>query len=143
MKQTSLFFTCVLGLALLMSGCRYEDGPIVSFQSPEDRLVNTWIVVAATDSDGADDKASYENWTFTFREDGTADLVYPILSIDVTLDGEWNLLDDKENLQLLLSDPTGLINFNEELYITKLTRDELWLEDPDDDDRTIQLEPQL
>jgi hypothetical protein len=140
-KHPFLFLTFLLGITLIFSSCRYEEGPLLTLKSPESRIAQKWVVVAATDEDGNDNTDSYNNWTFIFEEDGTAKLTYPILGSDIVLNGDWNFVDGKDNLQILLSDPTGLVNFSEELVINKLTQNELRLENPDDDDQTIYLEP--
>ena len=140
-KHLFLFLPSLLSIVLIFSSCRYEEGPLLTLKSPETRIAQKWVVVAATDEDGNDDTDSYTNWTFDFAEDGTATLSYPLIGTNLNLTGDWNFLDGKDNLQLLLSDATGLVNFSEELVINKLTQNELRLEDPDDEDQTIYLEP--
>ncbi|MEM7372198.1 MAG: hypothetical protein AAF587_26505 [Bacteroidota bacterium] len=146
MKSNLFILSLLASLLLVMSGCKYPQGPALSLQSPEARIANIWKVVAATDEAGEDDTSSFDNRTYTFAEDGSATLTYTLTilgnSQNVNLDGSWNLLDDETNLQLLLQDVTGLITLNEELIITRLTQDELWLQDQTNDLQTIQLEAQ-
>lgn len=147
MKSNVFILSLLAGMLLVLSGCRYPQGPILSLQSPEARIANTWKVVAATDANGEDDTSSFDNWTYAFEEDGTATLTYTLNVLgspqNVNLNGTWNLLDDETNLQLLMQDITGLITFNEEFVITRLTQDELWLQDQTDELATIQMEAEL
>lgn len=147
MKINSLIIVLLVGMLVLSSACKYENGPILSVTSRENRIANTWEVVAATDASGTADSSSYDNWTYSFAEDGTATLTYTLNILgspqDINLTGEWNLLDNDQNLQLILEDVTGLININEEYIITRLTNNELWLRDDTDELATLEMAPVL
>ncbi|RMG71346.1 MAG: hypothetical protein D6722_06970 [Bacteroidetes bacterium] len=140
MKPLSFAFLPILLLSLSLTACKYEDGPLISLSSPAKRVANVWEVDRATNADGDDVSDDFDTWEFTFEEDGTAEVTFDILSFPTTLTGDWNLLDSDQNLQLLTSDPTGLVTFNEEFVITRLTTKELWLRDVSDSLRTFQLE---
>lgn len=64
MKNTLLKSTMVLlfGMLLIASGCKYEDGPIVSFRAKSDRLAQIWNI----------DKVTFEGNDFTssYKKDG-------------------------------------------------------------------------
>ena len=154
MKQTQipmnvkvLFVSLIAGLLILSSGCKYQDGPFLSLLSREARIANVWKVAAATDENGDDATGDFDNWTYTFNEDGTATLTYTLTVLgstqDINLNGDWNLVDNDANLQILLEDVTGLITVNEEYLITRLTDNELWLQDKTDELATLQLESSL
>ena len=132
----------LLALLILasLSACKYEEGPLLSLASPAKRLANTWEVDRATNASGDDVSDDFDSWEFTFTEDGGAEVTFDIITFPTTLTGDWNLLDNDQNLQLLTSDPTGLVTFNAEFVITRLTRQELWLRDTEDSLRTFQLE---
>lgn len=39
MKKTTIIFALA---AIILSGCRYKEGPFISFTAPEKRIVSTW-----------------------------------------------------------------------------------------------------
>ena len=44
MKKYCKVVSISLFLVLLLSACRYENGPFISLYSPEKRLINTWTI---------------------------------------------------------------------------------------------------
>jgi len=61
----------IIVFATVFSGCRYKEGPLISFRSVEKRLEGTWQIVGLT-SDGIDSLQYYNDScgsivTFTFR----------------------------------------------------------------------------
>ena len=117
----------------------FPDGPIISIKSKSARIANTWKVTKATDSDGADKTSSFDNYTYIFEEDGTAQVTYTIASINFKLNGTWELLEDDTVFHLNVQDGTTLIKINQEFIINRLTQDEFWLADKDDTDATLEL----
>jgi hypothetical protein len=47
-------------LSAIFEGCRYEEGPVISFRSVKKRLLGTWTVTGYT-SDGIDSLQSYKD----------------------------------------------------------------------------------
>jgi hypothetical protein len=134
--QTSLF---VLFSLVLLTSCKYEEGPVLSLQSRDKRVAGVWEVDYATDDAGAENTDSYDSWEFTFEEDGTAELSYRVGGVDVNFEGDWNLIDQDENFQLLVGDPLNLFTSDREYVIERLTRKEFWLRDTRDSMRVLQL----
>ncbi|GAB4402949.1 MAG: hypothetical protein OHK0039_01470 [Bacteroidia bacterium] len=130
-----------LALMLLLTACYYEEGPVLSLSSRTSRIADTWKVVYATDEAGDETTDNYDGWSFTFTEDGDAEIDADIAGIGITYAGDWNLIDDDRNFQLLTKDPSGLLSFNIELEIIRLAGSEFWMRDPDDSLAVIYLEP--
>ena len=136
------FFKLFVGISLVISiaACNtYPDGPIISTKSKAERIANTWKVVKATDSDGEDKTSSFENYTYTFGEDSTAEVTYTIASIDFKLKGTWELLRDETIFHLDVKDVTTLIKIDQEFLINRLTKDEFWLEEKDNSSAILEL----
>jgi len=50
MKQ---LITCLIIVITIITGCRYKEGPMISFNSVEKRITGTWQIIELT-SDGID-----------------------------------------------------------------------------------------
>ncbi|MDX1906451.1 MAG: hypothetical protein SF053_05395 [Bacteroidia bacterium] len=125
MKQVT--FALMIGAVLLTSSCTYPDGPIVSLKTREARVANAWRISYATNASGEDQTSDFESWQYTFSEDGVAEVSYKIAGITLTSTGEWNLIDDGANFQLLFT--TAGITTTDEFVILRLTEDEFWIRD--------------
>jgi len=143
LKQVLIASTLLLTSSFLLTSCKYEDGPLLSTQSRQERVANVWEVAYATDDEGDEATEQYESWEMTFEEDGQAFLSYQTSAGEVSFDGEWNLVDRDNRFQLLIDDPFGLFTADREYEIEKLTRDEFWLRDTEDEDRVIELSGEL
>lgn len=135
--------TLLLAAVVLLSSCKYEEGPVASLQSREKRVTSVWEVAYATDEEGEEVTEQYESWEFAFEEEGEAELSYRAGGVDFNFDGEWNLVDDDERFQLIVQDPLNLFSSDREYTIERLTRNEFWLRDTEDTDRVIQLSSNL
>lgn len=119
MKVKSL--PLLLLMLILLSGCYYDDGPIVSLRTPEKRLVNKWRYSYVT-VNGTDVTKLYKNFYMEFKKDNTAAFFFKDLLID---NAKWKFSDDYRYIYLSFA-----INNNElkeEFYILKLKKEELWL----------------
>lgn len=56
-----LFLLIVVSTALIFSGCKYEEGPGISFRSKRDRLANEWKATGYQ-IDGNDDAAALKSF---------------------------------------------------------------------------------
>ena len=116
-------------LGFVFSGCTlYEDGPLFSVLPKKDRIDNVWKADQVTRADGTDITDDYDNWTWTFTKDGDATVEYEDFFGTVTLNGEWNLIDNDEVFQLILQViGEDISNYD----ILRLTDNEFWLLDED------------
>ncbi|HYG15296.1 MAG TPA: hypothetical protein VEC12_06035 [Bacteroidia bacterium] len=128
MRITSkLFALPVIAFAILASSCKkYEDGPIVSFRSKEQRIANTWKVESAYE-DGNNVTSSYNQYELQMLTDGKARLaaVYTLSNVtfEYETDGRWELINDKEDLKLDFED-----NEADRTYqILRLKEKQLWI----------------
>lgn len=144
MYNKFLTYASLIALSLSLIACSpYPENPLVALGSKESRIANTWKVVYATDDDGSEDTDRYDTHRYTFSEDGDAVVNYEFSGVNVELTGEWNLLDDNSTFQLrregtLLGVP---YDQTDEFTILKLTKDEFWLQEEDDEDVVLHLEP--
>lgn len=128
-------------IAGLLTSCKYEEGPILSLQSRVKRVAGDWDVAYSTNSNGDENTDTYEDLKFSFREDYTAKIeVSTTLGTEEIL-GTWDFGQDDtrfkmEDLELF----GGLVKFDEEFEILRLTQDEFWLRSPEDSLRVLHLE---
>ncbi|MEM9986131.1 MAG: hypothetical protein AAF804_13645 [Bacteroidota bacterium] len=135
-------FVLFLGLIMaLLSGCKYEEGPFLSFQSREERIAGIWKVAYATDEAGEENTTAFEDLTFIFGEDFSAEAELETSIGTVEFNGTWDLSQDDTVFQLEdLELPLGIASFDEDFDILRLTEDEFWLRDQQDSLSVIQLE---
>ncbi len=128
-------------IAGLLTSCKYEEGPILSLQSRVKRVAGDWDVAYSTNSNGDENTDTYEDLKFSFREDYTAkaEVMTSFGSVDFL--GTWDFGQDDTRFKLEdLELPVGLVGFDEEFDIIRLTQDEFWLRDPQDTLRVFHLE---
>lgn len=112
--------TFVLGV-----GCnKYDDGPMVSFRSVEERVTNNWRVEKAIEN-GNDVSGDFDKYDISFREDKTVVVVahYSFIGIeyDYTANGTWSLQDNNEKIVIDYEDGTSDASY----FILKLKEKEL------------------
>ena len=116
-------------LGLVFSSCTiYEDGPLISVLPKKNRVANVWVADKVTNSNGTDVTNNYDNWVWTFNEDGDAKVEFKVLGADVVLNGTWNLLDNGAVFQLITD---GVLGSVDEYDILRLKEDEFWVLDVD------------
>ena len=108
MRNTILLLSS-LAILLILDGCKYPEGPILSLNSATARISRSWEVVEALDKDSVDVSESFEN-TFTFTESQDVFANIEILQINTDFEGTWDLDNDDTEFELELRDNfTGLI----------------------------------
>lgn len=139
MKHDTLLIIFVLSLVL--GACKkYEDGPLISLTSAQNRIVNTWVIDFAQ-RDGIDITHEYEDYILTLQMNQNAilQLTVDIFGTPVLLEttGLWAFEDQRRNLQL---------DFEQNEYdryyeILRLKQDELWLREIGFSGDELQLQP--
>lgn len=126
MKRTLITAIVATSLLLGLNACqKYEEGPIVSFRSKFDRVVNTWKAKNVFRGD-VDVTAWYADWQLDLMEDGRLVLTdRDVLDSLVTQEGFWDLANDNDDLQFLYTDPP-VSNDRSTVEILKLMEEELW-----------------
>jgi hypothetical protein len=123
--KVAILFTVLLFLALTSCN-KYEDGPVLSFVSRNERIANTWKMDKALDN-GVDVTSSYDRYIVTLTKSGSASLTahFTLLSLeyDYVTNGTWNFTSNDDKLEL---------NYENDLVdatyvILKLKEKELWL----------------
>jgi hypothetical protein len=147
--QSYLLGVSFLLAALLAGSCTgYPDGPSVSFTSALTKISTTWRVKQATLNQTTDVTGEYENEYFRFNEDGEFETLearfsisLPPFSQDTVIaaigSGSWRFLEKETKVEMLYAyrfrDPYNSDIFyreekNERYDISRLSQDELWLE---------------
>lgn len=133
-KRKNLLMLAVLVILIVVGACKkYPEGPFLSFRSPESRLVNTWQVDKATESDGDDVTSSFDGVTWEFKEDNTFIQTVNQGSVSTEQEGTWELINDKKDLYTRFEFSFGGVTFTEEdtSTIQLLKNKELWIESSD------------
>ena len=123
----------LLALGLSLPACKkYDDGPLISLTSREERIANTWVIDKAIEA-GQDVTTSYDNYVLTLTTGHAATLnaqyVFFGIPINTETSGTWAFENNDENLVLDFED-----NVADGTYqILRLTEPELWLRKTGDD----------
>jgi len=107
-------------VALLLTGCKYQDGPLLSLRSKEKRVVNTWSFDVVTNADGTDATANFAGWTVALHESGSLFIHWKFLGADHDDTGSWEFADRKESIHLTYGNTTLQTMFPKQFLITKL-----------------------
>jgi len=115
---TILFYLIIF--TFLFSCKKYENGPLISLRSKENRLCKKWVL----------NGANYP--IIEFRKDGTFlhTVYYSNIDFDTCYIGTWEFVDKDKNIYILM--PLGSGSFSDHInsgrkYILRLTKNELWL----------------
>lgn len=112
------FFIFIFLLVIVSSCGKYEEGPYISFQTKEKRLINTWEVSEILKNGEIHEFSG--KIVYVFGEDGTGSCNF--LAADSYL--EWKFDENKE--QILIRRST---NGEYQSYkILRLTKDEFWFQ---------------
>ena len=134
MKNRTILALTVLFAAGTMISCekKYEDGPVVSLTSKQDRVANTWKFAYA-EEDGENVSSEYDQYELYLNTSNEAELKAEYTSFGVTYSSEtsgtWSFTNEEENLLLNFDND----DFDNEYRILRLMKDELWIEDLDKD----------
>lgn len=129
--KTTIFKTAILFtvLTFIASSCKkYEEGPIVSVRSKEERVANTWVIEKAYDN-GNDVTYDYDQYDLMMDKDQNAKLTSNYKSGNVTFsfstEGVWSFENNKNDLRLDFDDDDA-----DRVYeILRLKEEELWLKE--------------
>jgi len=129
MKNLKTSTLLVLTAVTALAGCKkYDDGPVFSLRSREERIANTWRVEKAMD--GSNDVTSaftqYE-LRLTRDRDATLTASYTLgaLTFDFQTNGTWDFENSMEDLRLNFENDAADANYE----ILRLKETELWLRD--------------
>lgn len=131
-SKTPILFALGAGL-FLTTGCnKYDDGPVFSLRSREERIANTWRVESAKDG-GNDVTSSFTQYELrlTKGHDAALQADYELGSLTFSFQttGTWYFENDDEDVRLDFED-----NEADETYqILRLKEKELWLRKKGDD----------
>ena len=112
-------FKCIPILVLLLHSCgKYPDGPNFSILSRKTRIENVWVLKEVIHVNGTVEQNPTPGYTTEFTSEGEAIQT----NGDITLNGEWDLINDKKDL-FVTYEGIGSITYE----IRKLKSNELWL----------------
>ncbi|MEO9531078.1 MAG: hypothetical protein ABJG68_06190 [Crocinitomicaceae bacterium] len=132
MKKGLILGFTALFITALSTSCekKYEDGPVVSLSTKQDRMVNTWIFSYA-EEDGENVSEDYDQYELYMNESNEAELKAEYRSFGIIYNAEtsgtWSFTNESENLLLNFDND----DFDNEYRILRLMKNELWLEDTD------------
>jgi len=119
-----------VGLSFVLTSCKYEEGPGISFRTKKARVEGTWTVEESF-TNGEKDSFS-DKRTFIFSKEGDISIQSIILGLTASQDGKWKFTNSKETLQMVFPgiDFPGSTSFEiiEDHEILKLKNKEMWLE---------------
>lgn len=106
-------FAAASGLLFLLNGCKYEEGPFITFLTAKERLVRSWKYTevkrnGASIMDGTTlGSIVYRQSNIGFDRDGrfSSIIAYKGASGTETYDGSWELYDSERYLVLNYDDP--------------------------------------
>ena len=126
------FFVVIFAVALGLSGCKYEEGPFISFTPRQERVAGPWIaeksIVDGTESVGLE---GFNR--MTMFKDGAMTMILELLGAEIAYSGNWVFGDKDETLLISLTDDaTGLFSIEQTWEIIRLKEKELWVRYTDD-----------
>ncbi len=148
-RRISFFLLAVILLfsSAYLSGCKkYEDGPVIAFQSRETRVINDWKAFLISKND-IDIKTDFEYVHMSFRENGVFEWFYKLTGNPTEYkfegkDPRWELATLDEQIKITYLDES--VGDDRLLYfdIKRLASDELWINYIDNGDRmSLRLSP--
>lgn len=116
-KVHGFFIILLLTLPFLESCKKYEDGPLISFQSRKKRVANTWKVDNYK-INGTDYTSLVTGYEETFTEGGSYNYDWGLLDGS----GSWSFQNKDKEIKLTGSDSHA----SRLLVILKLEKDQFW-----------------
>lgn len=112
---------------MLMTSCKkYEDGPLFSLRSKQEKIANTWRVDLAM-NEGQNVTSSFDQYELQMLRNGSATLaaLYTLgdLTFEFQTNGSWELVNNNEDLSLDFENDAADATYE----ILRLKEDELWL----------------
>ncbi|MGV3610403.1 MAG: hypothetical protein ACO1N0_05615 [Fluviicola sp.] len=113
-------FAVILGLALpMLHSCgKYPDGPNFSILSRKTRIENVWVLKEVVHVNGSVEQNPTPGYTTEYTSEGK--VIHT--NGQVTLNGEWDLVNDKKDL-FVTYEVIGSTTYE----IRKLKSNEIWL----------------
>lgn len=123
--RNTLFLAATVITVLNFQSCsKYEDGPSFSLRTKKARLVGDWEVVRIGSENYPSEGYSIE---MSFEDNGDFEFKYSYLTYSYTYSGDWEFSSDKEDLEITVD------GISQDFEILRLTNDELWFNDGDDE----------
>ena len=125
--KKSILFSIIAISALMLSSCKYEDGPAISLRSKKSRVANLWRLSEMYVNDTLQTLTNSTNHTLELTKEGVATTTLDDLSI-LPIVGTWEFGDKKETIEIFYpsvnNDPD---NVPAVYTILRLKNDELWI----------------
>ena len=123
----------LLALGFCLPACKkYDEGPLISLTSREERIANTWVIEKAIEA-GQYVTSSYDNFVLnlTTAHAATLNAQYVFFGVPVNTEtsGTWVFQNNDETLVLDFEDDAADGSYQ----ILRLTEPELWLRKTGDD----------
>ncbi len=146
MKLTLRIY-CLLILATLfvISGCKYDEGPLISLRSKRKRVINSWKydVVKRNElnvTNGSPEfSIIYSESSIGFGENGRFSTIIAyndsLTNFPVQHDGSWEFSEEKEQIIMFFDAPYPLSGETQTWDISKLREKDLWTEEQFGDNR--------
>ena len=127
MKSFKIAFVATIILLQTMTSCnKYEDGPLVSLRSRNERVANNWRISKALEN-GNEVTSSFDRYEISFTKENKASLTahYTFLTLeyDYTTEGTWSFTDNDAKLMVDYDNNLADVTY----IILKLEEKELWL----------------
>ena len=119
------FLTLAVIFTLVLSGCKYEEGPLVSFRGKKDRVVNIWTFGQVFDDQGNDVTSNYTNWWVSLDENNGVHIHWFLGAIAQDDFGTWEFADRKKSIHLTYNNPLLETYFPKQFLIQKLKNQQL------------------
>lgn len=128
MKHRGFLWSMVLVLMMTGGACqRYEDGPLVSLRSREQRVINNWKAFLISRND-LDETYKYDQLFINFKSNKDFEWIVKLSGQpETTLTGKWELASLDQQVKLSYTDP---VTFEARLLyfdIIRLTEAESWM----------------
>lgn len=135
MKRKLFFLLVVLVSTIGFSSCRYEDGPFMSFTSPETRLVGYWqvgsVLLNGSEYSAENDLAHQKGSYYSFFIERMIEVIavkdgYSLASVT----GAWDFMNNEKELYIYYTIDNKTYKYT--ARITRLTKYELEYKYTDD-----------
>lgn len=133
-KQVRYFYIFPIILVLIVSSCKYKEGPFISFRTRTDRISNTWRF-DKVEYDGVEITKNFEftslnikdNGDFTLNGGDTAFIINQ--KFFHSFQGIWFFDVDDDNIIFVFDPPPDSADGARDTWgILKLMNDEVWFE---------------
>lgn len=105
---------------VLFAGCKYDEGPVLSFRSKKERVVNIWTFGKVTEADGTDITANYDGWFVSLDQEGGLLIHWMFGGNPQDEYGTWVFADRKESIHLEYSNSLVQEAFPKQFRILRL-----------------------